>query len=287
MLATGLQESRAREPETKLPAPAPADDDMPTDSSLCTVVRPVVVCAPSVVLKAKESIISNSDYEIVWSTGERGASITVDNSGSYWVEYRYKRGNTVSNGNFEDKNNRQFTSQYEYKADNGIAATESGNSELWGSGTYSLTTSPRMVHINFTDMRDHTSGKGNMMVLNGSDKLGTKIWYRTITVMPNTCYVFSIYASSVHPENPAQLTFSINNNLFGAINLTKETNKWVEFTRIWYSGSSTKADIAIVNLNTAGSGNDFALDDITFLPFEREVINVDLKPKNPVITANY
>ncbi len=261
-----------------------SDDD---DSTRCTTVRPVVLCAPSVVINGRADKVSNPDYEIIWSTGERGPSITVSNSGTYSVEYRYKPGNRAENGDFE-KGNTLFTSAYTFRADNGNLATNGYDSELWSEKTYAVVSNPRLVHANFPNgMGDHTSGSGRMMVINGSTDQNVNIWAQKIEVLPNTCYVFSIYASSLTPIAPANLIFSINDSQFGVIKLTSTVNKWTEFKRIWYSGNYTEARIAIVNQTTELNGNDFALDDITFVPYEKEVINVDLKPKDPIIQPNY
>ena len=39
---------------------------------------------------------------------------------------------------------------------------------------------------------------------------------------------------------------------------------WIEVSYEWNSGDSDFAQISFTNLNTAGGGNDFAIDDISF-----------------------
>lgn len=262
----------------------------------CATVRSKIVCAPSALLEANPNY-SLSEYEIIWEYLENGiakeiarnvTSVEVNKKGQYTVEYRYRPGNQAKNGNFEKGNNGEFTSAYTYKADDGKLATTSTNSELWGEKTYTIVNNPALVHTNFpNNIRDHTSGSSLMMLINGSTDLNVNIWQQQITVKPNTCYVFTTFATSVTPTAPANLIFSINNVQFGVIQLTSTVNRWDEFNRTWYSGNNTTATIAIVNRTTEHSGNDFALDDISFMPYEKEIINVDLQPDKPDIGTNY
>jgi gliding motility-associated-like protein len=115
------------------------------------------------------------------------------------------------------------------------------------------------------DCHDHTSGTGNMMMINGSPTLGAKVWSQTVSVQPNTNYNFSVWISALHIDNPAKLHFAINNvELGNDINAGNSTCQWKQFFSTWNSGNNTTASISIVNNNTIVQGNDFALDDIFF-----------------------
>ncbi len=112
---------------------------------------------------------------------------------------------------------------------------------------------------------DHTSGTGNMMTVNGSPVQGARIWSQTISVLPNTNYVFSTWLQSLNNVNAASLQFSINHvNLGNSIIAGSTACEWNEFSARWNSGMNTTAVITIVNNNTLAAGNDFALDDIFF-----------------------
>ena len=116
--------------------------------------------------------------------------------------------------------------------------------------------------------KDHTPGSGKkMMVINGSTDANVSIWCEHISgIKPGTNYKFSTYITSIITNNPAKLQFSINGNLLGsAFNATSNTCDWNQFYEIWNSGTATSADICIVNQNTISNGNDFALDDISFI----------------------
>ncbi|MFP4662868.1 MAG: hypothetical protein ACLFM1_00410, partial [Bacteroidales bacterium] len=162
--------------------------------------------------------------------------------------------NLIHNWNFND-GNQDFFSEYNY------------NSDLQPEGNFMIGSNPNDYHGNFSDCGDHTTGDENMMIINGTEFANTKVWCQTISVIPHTDYVFSAWLTSVHPDNPAILQFSINGNLLGEpFPASSNTCEWNQFYEPWYSGDNTEIDICIVNQNTVASGNDFAIDDIFFAP---------------------
>jgi hypothetical protein len=170
--------------------------------------------------------------------------------------------NLVVNGDFESGNN-SFTTQYTV----GMGGT-------WGPlsnpGTYAITTNPNSVHSNFAVCSDHGTGSpGNMMVVNGSGTPNIIVWEQTVAVDPNTDYNFSCWVMSVQNNNIplSQLQFSVNNVLIGPVfSPSGIACDWGQYFQTWNSGASTSANIRIVNQNTSASGNDFAMDDISFIP---------------------
>ncbi len=146
-----------------------------------------------------------------------------------------------------------------------------GTGGPWGllsnEGEYAVGPNPQAFHTAFLPCGDHTSGGGNMMVVNGSTTPNENVWCQTVTVQPNTVYEFSTWVASVLSSNPAELQFSINGVLLGStFNAPGTPCQWSEFFEVWNSGSATSAEICIVNQNTVAGGNDFALDDIAFGP---------------------
>lgn len=240
-----------------------------------------IVCGTNTTIKADDG---NSNY--TWSTGETTQSITVTTSGTYWWETLDMTNNKVVNGYFTSGNSG-FTSEYNYISPTGSTG---GSGALSAEKYYTITTDPHIAHSSFASFPDHTAnttGTRNMMVINGAPQAGVAIWKETITVQPNTDYVFSIWMTSVYSQSPGILNFSINNTSLGSpILLTSGTPDWKNFTVRWSSGSNTSADIAIVNQNTAASGNDFAIDDIVFAPVCRKYFDVTISPypATPTIT---
>lgn len=193
---------------------------------------------------------------------------------TYYFTAKVTGANLIANGNFS-QGNTGFGSDYVY-----------ANPNLFESQYY-VGPSSRAWHGAMSDCHDHTTGTGNMMMVNGSPTTDAKVWHQAINVTPNTNYAFSTWVQSIYPENPAQLQFSINGKHVGSIiTATLPTCNWIQFYTTWNSGTNTTADISIVNKNTIGQGNDFALDDISFAPVFIKKDSVNITVENPVVTAN-
>ncbi len=164
-------------------------------------------------------------------------------------------GNAIVNGDFS-LGNTGFTSDYGY------------STSLLNEGLYDVTASPYSTNPGFVwSCTDHTVGgpNDNMMVVNGASLPNVNVWCETLQVIPNTTYSFSTWVMCVHALNPAILQFSINGSLLGTPFSADPTQcLWKNFYELWNSGNNTTATICVVNQNTATSGNDFALDDISF-----------------------
>ena len=128
--------------------------------------------------------------------------LVVDSARTYYLETTEIANNLVDNGAFE-QGNTGFTSSYGY------------SSNLQPQGLYYVTTNPRNTHPGFASCSDHTSGYGNMMVVNGATEPNVSVWSTNISVFPNTDYAFSAYVTNVSSSTSvlAQLQFSINDCL--------------------------------------------------------------------------
>lgn len=168
----------------------------------------------------------------------------------------------IVNGNFS-AGNSGFVSEYNF------FTTYPGGPGTMGEGSYAITNCPGDANSSWwaCNGQDHTGGAGNMFVVNGASTAGVSVWCQTVDVTPNTDYAFSTWLSTMHTQNPAKLQFSINGQLLGSVfNAVAVTCQWNQFYEIWNSQHNTIATICIVNQNTTVSGNDFALDDISFSP---------------------
>jgi len=164
---------------------------------------------------------------------------------------------TVVNGDFSAGNNG-FTSGYAY-------AVPAGQGTLYPEGLYTVDTNPNNVHNLWASFGDHTTGNGEMMIVNGAPNAGVTVWEENLGgLATNTNYFFSAWVASSYPTNPAVLNFSINGSAIGSLTPSTTTGQWSQFYVQWNSGSNTSADIALVNANTVRDGNDFVLDDIAF-----------------------
>lgn len=132
-------------------------------------------------------------------------------------------------------------------------------------GQFWVGANPSLINAGFQACGDHTSGSGNMMVVNGATNASTKIWCETITVSANTNYQFGAWIASLAAASPAQLQLFVNNvSVGGSFQASTQPCDWQQYCQSWFSGTNTTATICLVNLNPSASGNDFALDDLSF-----------------------
>ena len=164
--------------------------------------------------------------------------------------------NLVVNGDFSNSVNVGFTTEYS----RGVAPGWMGIA--LNERAYEITNDPHSVHPSFSSYVDHTTGNGNMMVVNGSDFYPALLWSQTINVEKNTNYDFSAWTATIFPTT--RLEFSVNSVVLGVLNLSKPAGEWEQFSKTWNSGNESGATISIRDLEINYSGNDFLLDDISF-----------------------
>jgi gliding motility-associated-like protein len=155
-------------------------------------------------------------------------------------------------------------------------------------GEYTVGANPQSWNALLGTCTDHTTGTGNMLLVNGANKANVAVWNELINVTPNTNYAFSAWLQNINvnnaTSNPAQLQFTINGNIVG--NIIQGRNAmciWDQFYTTWNSGNNTTANISIVNQNTVSAGNDFALDDISFAPVSILRDSVKVMVDTPVV----
>jgi large repetitive protein len=250
-----------------------------------SVLIPFMVIQPPVINAGPDTTICNSGsaqlhgsggliYQWSPATGLSDPNIanpvaTPTATTTYTLTSSAANGSILLNGDFQ-QGNVGFYSDYTYSA--------TVNNESY----YYITPNPNSWHGMFSACPDHTTGTGNMMVVNGSSTPNTSVWCETVNVTPNTDYAFSCWLESVYSVSPAILQFSINGVLLGApFNASSTVCDWDQFYSLWNSGSNTTATICIVNQNTALSGNDFAIDDISFSPMCEGTDNMTVTVANP------
>ncbi|MCT4602281.1 MAG: hypothetical protein N4A59_05120, partial [Marinifilum sp.] len=223
-----------------------------------------------------ESVILQAapgSYMYNWSTGDLSNSITVSplTTTSYSLRIFIPDTGTelITNGDF-DLGNTGFYSEYVYCPDPVLSSANHSHSQsLWQEGRYAVDNDPNEYHANFSSCGGHTGNNpDNYLIVNGAPDEDVVVWSQTITVNPNQYYAFSTWACNVHPTNPARLEFMIDGVLMGDYiePSSGSTCNWEEFYSLWYSGSNTSIEISIVNKNLIRSGNDYALDGISFNP---------------------
>ncbi len=171
--------------------------------------------------------------------------------------------NLVANGDFS-AGNTGFTTDYQHTT-----------TSTYDQGHYAIFTNPQDLNPGFGNCRDHTpSADGLMFVADGATIPNERVWCQNIAVDPGRTYDFSAWICNVHPTAPSRLQFSINNNLLGdVVEVQQPVCEWEEFVAEWYSSGFSGAQICITNQSTIAFGNDFAIDDISFMLNEPSYID--------------
>ena len=165
--------------------------------------------------------------------------------------------NLVVNGNFDDGNSG-FTSELNHNCNEGC-------------DNYNVNSNMNTCFHWAPHCGDHTGNGGKMLIFDSPGGDAWKVyWRQCINVQPNTTYEFSYWATSIFNGSPARLYSVINNtntgNVSRVVTLGTATCQWQKITVTWNSGSATQACIMLKNENGDCSGNDFAIDDISFKP---------------------
>lgn len=216
-----------------------------------------------------------------WNNGSTGQYITVNAPGTYWCDVEsLDSTNLVLNGDFSE-GNIAFSTDYVW----GVGGPYGILSE---EGTYVIGTNASLTHVNFSPCLDHTTGTGFFMIINGDTVQGENVWCQTVNVEQNAHYYFSGWFTSVHPSNPALLSYFINSEVIETVNVSPVTCNWQNFVKEWYSGSNVTAQICIINQNTELGGNDFGIDDIHLLKYcpSSDTIVVDYQPPVEIDLGN-
>jgi len=119
------------------------------------------------------------------------------------------------------------------------------------------------------------------------------VWktYSPVTVLPNTNYEYSFYMANQNGTSPAQLAPVINGTalISGFVQAPGAGNaSWKKISFTWNSGAATTADLGIINRLNLTTGNDFAIDEITFKPASTTPVpecTTNLQPANATTIA--
>jgi len=178
----------------------------------------------------------------------------------------------ITNGDFS-AGNSGFTSAYLYFAQPAVPASgyTSPKSSLYDEGTYGVGTDPGLYHASWAHLGDHTTGTGNMMIVNGDTTPNVVYWSEFVTGLTSgQTYYFSAWLTSIYPPpvgstpiQPAVLAFSMNGTqIDGDITVSQPVGTWDLFYNSFVA-TGTTATLSVINRNTVAGGNDFAMDDLS------------------------
>jgi gliding motility-associated-like protein len=191
----------------------------------------------------------------IQSPNGRRVVFTGTTSAMLYVEQQNFVGpNLVENPNFED-GNVGFSSGYRYSAGGSSA-----------QGTYSIVTSGSDHNPNFSPCTDAAVPGNAIMALDGSNSADDAVWCQTIDVNPNASYGFGFDLASLSNGNPSTLRIQINGQDVGGRPIADvQACFWKRALIYWNGTGATSAEICIYDLNTSATGNDLAIDDLSFV----------------------
>lgn len=215
------------------------------------------------------SALPNTLYSWAPATGLSSTSISNPNaSPSTTTTYTVTQTvvlpqNLVTNGDFE-LGNTGFTSNYALFPPS-------------SPGHYLISGNPTNMNPAFCTLADHTTGAGNMMIVDGSLAGATDIiWSQTVNVQARTNYVLTIFAATPNRTLASPVIgITVNGNIVLAPqtipNGTANFCQWRQYTTTFNTINATTAQINIYSTATVGAGNDVLLDDIQLLQICKEV----------------
>lgn len=184
------------------------------------------------------------------STSGDAVTATPTATTTYTVTADLPSVNLISNPGFENGDS-SFYSDYKF-----YAATT--NQQAYG-----ITSNPQLFDASFSPCTAHNPG-GKMMVVDGATS-SKVVWGQVVSVSPSTNHIFSFFMQTLALPVPAQVNVKINDQVESFVPAPASPCGWVQYSSIWNSGAATVANIEIINVTTAANGNDFALDDLTFV----------------------
>ncbi|UPT71162.1 MAG: hypothetical protein M0D53_01745 [Flavobacterium sp. JAD_PAG50586_2] len=143
-------------------------------------------------------------------------------------------------------------------------------------GNFAVVNNPKLINTtNYISEGDHTTGTGNMLVIDGSTNTTSPRFWRAgdtgsgVTGLNiGTIYFFSYWIKSVsNLGNPANISLSVTGGtapvlLSGTATAPAPAQSWRQVVYS-FTATATSATIELWNTNTiaSGVGNDFAVDD--------------------------
>lgn len=183
--------------------------------------------------------------------------------------------NMITNGGFE-AGNIGFSSSYnfiDYDANPlfgtppGSPATGVGQG-MFDQGTYTITNvQPGAWHSLWRNNVDLT-GHGWYMLLNGSTTGSSNAWSQNVAgLQTGQMYQlsFDIFTAFAQDTEPANIQISVGGSNVGSVVAPSGAAQWQNvFLSFTYTGGTDL--VSLLNIETAFSGNDFGIDNITLNP---------------------
>jgi len=138
------------------------------------------------------------------------------------------------------------------------------NTQTSSDPNHPSNTSVATTAICNSPLDDHTTGEGLFLTIDPDAVTGRAYWKQTISVCPNTNYVFSVWVRNISSIPAPYFHFEV-----GGVNINTPTNYpdqfWVKTAATWNSGNvSGDVQIELINDQPGCIENDVAIDDLFF-----------------------
>lgn len=135
------------------------------------------------------------------------------------------------------------------------------------SGEYSVRSDPSTANGQWCQP-DHTSGLGNMLTCDGISGSATAAWRKTMNLIVGDTYAFEAWVNNLICTNsftdPVMELRVDGVTLAGPLTLPESPDQWIKLSATFVAtGSSTMLEV--VSTSFAGTGNDFAIDDVSLV----------------------
>ncbi|MBL7831025.1 MAG: gliding motility-associated C-terminal domain-containing protein [Saprospiraceae bacterium] len=255
-----------------------AQSILPTCNCTVDAGKDIEICEPGGTVKLNGSVTGDF-ISFNWKdepelsdlfTLKPDATVSVDKTFTLTTKCKSNTFVPIINGNFSN-GNTGFTTGYIYDAVPGS----------FGPGKITVTNNPQSFNSGFGACGDHTTGSGNMLLVDGSTTPNTDIWCQNVTLQPNTDYLFEFWVTNMYPVSPANLLITCNGIPVGTYTPDPDMCLWQKVSICFTPVATSNVSMCISEVSGVGFGNDFAIDDISLQEVCRyeDKVNVKVLPK--------
>ncbi|MHB8520332.1 MAG: choice-of-anchor tandem repeat GloVer-containing protein, partial [Limisphaerales bacterium] len=168
--------------------------------------------------------------------------------------------NIIQNGNF-CLGNTNFNSDYQYVA---YDYTDYTQTPQVVEGHYTVGPYVPPSYGDWAPFQTVSGGCTQMLIANGAADASESVWDQIVTVLPNTTYTISFYLAEIsNPAIVADIAVVLGTNQIGTATAPSVIDTWQQYSFTWNSGTNTTALLALKDLQTVDTENDFAIANLS------------------------
>jgi large repetitive protein len=135
----------------------------------------------------------------------------------------------------------------------------------YNNGQHRIEKNPRNYWNWAPSFTDHTGNNGYMIIADGANYSGHRVWYNTYYIPQGTTVTLSVWVRDFWGGNDAaKLYWGVNGVQVGTL-VTAQAGVWTLLSTTYTTTTSGNVTFGIHNQQTSGNGNDFAIDDVSIL----------------------